>query len=280
MIPDINAQIMRQPQPGYQRVMCGGVEITALSDGTMGLGSDTLTGVPMSIIEDYLRQAHVTEVQLTTSVNIFLIKHAGRLILVDSGCGLSYGPSLNKLPLNLKSAGYIPEQITDILITHLHDDHAGGLVMGNKPVFPNATVYVDSREGVNYMVEPYQKCGKLVRFSGVRELLPDITSQPIPGHTPGHCGFILDANGQKLLFWGDLMHIEEVQFPAPHVNSIFDMSSSMAVAQRKKIFAEAAEQGYLIAGSHITYPGIGRLASERIGYRWWPLRFRDDAVIS
>ncbi|MFU2319259.1 hypothetical protein [Rahnella sp. PCH160] len=93
-MPDINAQIMRQPQPGYQRVMFSGVEITALSDGTMGLGSDTLTGAPISIIEDYLRQAHVTEVHLTTSVNIFLINKNVEILRVSLVLG-SYCPILS-----------------------------------------------------------------------------------------------------------------------------------------------------------------------------------------
>jgi len=278
----MNAQaaspVMRQPQAGWLRVTVGDAEVTALSDGTMVLTPDMLTGVPQAEIARHLRNAHMHDQTLHTSVNIYLIRHGGRMVLVDGGCGLFYGPSLNKLPASLKAAGYAPEQITDVLLTHAHDDHAGGLVVGGKLIFPNATVHLERREGVNSMVAPYQKAGKLAHFDGSAELVPGIRSQPTPGHTPGHSGFVLESQGQKLIFWGDLMHIEEVQFPAPQINSIFDSNRVEAMAQRQKAFADAAEKGYLVAGAHITYPGIGRLAKEGSGYRWWPLRYVDDAI--
>lgn len=273
-----SSPVMSKPQAGYLRVMVGDAEVTALSDGTMALTPDMLTGAPRTEIDAHLRNAHMRGHTLHTSVNIFLIRHGGRMVLVDGGCGLFYGPSLNKLPASLKASGYTPEQITDVLVTHLHDDHAGGLMMDGKRVFPNATIYVDKREGVNAMVAPCQKVGKLARFEGEFELTPGIRSLPTPGHTPGHSAYVLETKGQKLLFWGDVMHIEEVQFPAPQINSVFESNRADAVAQRQKVFADAAEKGYLVAGAHITYPGIGRLAKEGSGYRWWPLRYVDDAV--
>lgn len=273
-----SSPVMSKPQAGYLRVMIGDAEVTALSDGTMVLTPDMLTGAQRSEIDRHLSNAHMHGQTLHTSVNIYLIRHAGRMVLVDSGCGLFYGPSLNKLPASLRAAGYTPEQITDVLVTHLHDDHAGGLVVDGKLIFPNATIHVDKREGVNAMVAPYQKVGKLARFEGAVELAPGIRSQPAPGHTPGHSAFVLDNKGAKLLFWGDLMHIEEVQFPAPQINTIFDSSRATAIEQRRRVFADAAEKGYLVAGAHVTHPGIGRLAREGSGYRWWPLRFVDDAI--
>lgn len=277
----MNAQtsstVMDQPQAGYLRIVVGDAEVTVLSDGTMILTPDMLTGVPSAVIDQHLRNAHMEGRTLHTSVNIYLIRLGERLVLVDGGCGLFYGPSLNKLPASLKAAGYTPEQITDVLITHTHDDHAGGLVVNGKLVFPNATVHVGRGEGVNSMIAPYQKAGKLARFDGSAELVPGIRSLPLPGHTAGHSGFVLESQGEKVLFWGDLMHIEEVQFPAPNVNSIFDSDRAEAIAQRQQIFADAAEKGYLVAGAHITHPGIGRLVKEGSGYRWWPLRYVDDA---
>jgi glyoxylase-like metal-dependent hydrolase (beta-lactamase superfamily II) len=104
-------------------------------------------------------------------------------------------------PIPVHCAGITPEQITDVLLTHLHDDHASGLVVGGKLIFPNATIHVERREGVDAMVAPYQKAGRLARFDGAVELLPGIRSQPSPGHTSGHSGFILESEGQKLVFW-------------------------------------------------------------------------------
>ena len=120
--------------------------------------------------------------------------------------------------------------------------------------------------------------GKPARFEGSVELAPGVRSEPPPGHTPGHSGFVLESKGQKLLFRGDLMRIEEVQFPAPRVNSVFESDRAEAIAQRQKIFADAAEKGCLVAVAHVTHPGIGRLSKEGSGYRRWPLRHVDDAV--
>lgn len=209
---------------------------------------------------------------------VFLIRHSGRMVLVDGGCGLFYGPSPNKLPASLKAAGYTPEQIADVLVTHAHDDHTGGLVVDGKLVFPNATVHIDRREFVNSMVAPYQMVGQLARFEGSVELAPGVRGEPLPGHTPGHSGFVLESKCQKLLFRGDLMHVEEVQFPAPRVNSVFESDRVEAIAQRQKILADAAAKGDLVAGAHVTHPGIGRPSKEGSGYRWWASRFVDDAV--
>ncbi|MBO0144636.1 MBL fold metallo-hydrolase [Agrobacterium sp. Ap1] len=268
MADQTSSSSMRKPQAGYLRVMVGDAEVTALSDGTMVLTPDMLTGAPRAEIDRHLGNAHMQAKPLHTSVNIFLIRHAGRTVLIDGGCGLFYGPTLNKLPASLRAAGYSPEEITDVFITHLHDDHAGGLVAGDERIFPNATVHVDRREGVNAMVEPYEKVGKLARFEGSVELMPGIRSEPTPGHSPGHSGYMLESNGEQLLFWGDLMHIEEVQFPAPQINVIFDGNRMAAMKQRQTVFADAAKRGYLVAGAHVTYPGIGRLAKEGSGYRW------------
>lgn len=270
--------MMNKPQAGYQRVTVGDIEIIALSDGTIVMTPDELTGASKAEIKQHLKNAHMDGETLHTSVNIYLIKIADRLVLVDAGCGLFYGPSLNKLPASLKSAGYTPDQITDILITHLHDDHAGGLIAGEKRIFPNATVHVEMHDGVNSMMSPYQKVGKLARFEGEAELLPGLRSLPTPGHTRGHSAFVLESNGKKIVFGGDLLHIEEVQFPAPHINVIYDSNPSQAMQQRIKSFDDAAEKGYLVALAHVTFPGIGRLAKDGKGYRFWPLRFVDNAI--
>lgn len=293
------APVMSKPQAGWLRVMVGDAEVTALSDGILTLDPGILTGATPAEVEQHLQNAHMRGHPLHTSVNAYLIRHAGRLVLVDAGAGGMFGPTAAKLLASLRAAGFAPEQVTDVLITHLHPDHVGGLVAGDKRVFPNATVRADKRDtdfwlsaeqmaaapedarGFFKMAQaalaPYEKTAKLAPFEGTLELAPGIRSQPAPGHTPGHSFYVLESKGQKLVFWGDLMHVEEVQFPAPQVTVSFDSDSPAARGQRLKAFADAAEKGYLVAVAHVTFPGIGRLAKEGTGYRWWPLRYVNDA---
>lgn len=292
------APTMAKAQAGYLRMMLGDAEVTALSDGTVVLESSILTGAKPEHVADLLKQAHQTG-PLHTSVNAFLVKVGDKLVLVDAGAGSFFGPSLNKLQASMKAAGYTPDQVTDILITHLHADHVGGLVSGEAIQFPNAVVHADKAE-LDYWLDtakaqaapkeaqgffqmaqaaltPYVKAGKVKPFEGATEMVPGIRTQPTHGHTPGHSFYVLESKGQKMVFWGDLMHFEEVQFPEPAITVAFDTDSKAAKAQRLAAFADAAKQGYLVAPSHVTFPGIGHLRKQGAGYVWLPVRYVNDA---
>src|SRR5260370_30644779 len=133
-------------QAGYFRFKVGSVDVTALSDGTLGWEPiEQLTNVKPGEAAKLLDKAYVKS-PVEASMNAFLIQLGDRLILVDAGTGGLLGPKLFKLPSSLKNAGYSPEQITDILVTHVHPDHTGGLTVGGKRVFPNAIVHMDKRE--------------------------------------------------------------------------------------------------------------------------------------
>lgn len=292
-------------QAGFYRLRIGDFEITALSDGTVPLPVfDLLTNIKPLEIQKLLSDAFV-KAPLDASVNAFLIKPAGdtnKLIMVDAGSGELYGPTLNKLVASLKAVGYEPEQITDILLTHIHTDHSGGIMDGNRMVFPNAVVHADKRE-VDYWlnpanrdkskgdkeqlarlfseaaakVKPYLDAGKVKTFDGNTQLFPGIRSIATPGHTPGHSFYALESKGEKIVFFGDIMHVAEVQFPNPSVTIVFDSDSVAAAAQRKKAFADAAKNGYWIAPAHVSFPGIGHLRASGSGYKWIPIAYVNDA---
>ncbi|WP_374567431.1 MBL fold metallo-hydrolase [Ideonella sp.] len=292
------APTLAKAQAGYLRMMLGDAEVTALSDGTVVLDSSILTGAKPEHIKDLLNQAHQTG-PLHTSFNAYLVKTGDKLVLVDTGAGSFFGPTLNKLQAGMKAAGYTPDQVTDILITHLHADHVGGLVNGEAIQFPNAVVHADKAE-LDYWLDtakaeaapkeaqgffkmaqaaltPYVKAGKVKPFEGATEMVPGIRTQPTHGHTPGHSFYVLESKGQKLVFWGDLLHFEEVQFPEPTITVAFDVDQKAAKAQRLAAFADAAKQGYLVAPSHVTFPGIGHLRKQGAGYVWLPVRYVNDA---
>jgi glyoxylase-like metal-dependent hydrolase (beta-lactamase superfamily II) len=290
-----SAPLSKAQTPGWYRMMLGDFEVTVLSDGTVPLPMEKLlTGTTPAKIEAALTKAYLKP-PFETSVNSFLINTGTKLVLIDTGAGALFGPTLNKLVANLKASGYQPEQIDEIYITHMHGDHVGGLVSNGKLVFPNATVRAakadadfwlsqanldkapdamkDFFKGAQASLNPYVTAGKFKAFDGETELVPGIRGIPTPGHTPGHAFYEVTSKGQKLVAWGDLMHVAAVQFPDPSVTIQFDSDAKAAAAARKKAFADAAKQGYFVAIAHVSFPGIGQLRSDGSGYRWVPVSY-------
>ncbi len=288
---------LSQSQAGFYRLKVGAIEVIALSDGTVTLNSKLLTRMQQDQVQSVLKRSFVGPL-LNASVNAYLVKQGDRLILVDAGTGELYGPTLNKLPASLKAVGYTPEQITDILVTHIHTDHTGGLMDGGTRVFPNATIHVDRRE-VDYWLSPDKRAqasaqmqqyfdqaqlkfgpsvtaGKVQPFDGATQLFPGIRSVPAYGHTPGHSFYVLESQGEKMAFWGDVLHVAEVQLPHPDVTIQFDVDPTAAAATRALAFADASKQGYLIALAHMSFPGVGHLRRDGKGYRFVPLTYLND----
>lgn len=289
------APMVKTSAPGFYRVMLGDFEITALSDGTVSLPMDQLlTNTTPAATLKSLEKAHL-KVPVETSVNGYLINTGSKLVLVDSGAGSLFGPTLGKLAANIKAAGYQPEQVDEIYITHMHADHVGGLAAAGVPVFANATVRADqhdadfwlsqanldkaapdakgSFQGAMASLNPYVKANKFKAFDGDTELVPGIKAVASHGHTPGHSIYLIESKGQKLMLWGDLMHVAAVQFEHPTVTVKFDSDSKAAAEQRKKAYADAAKQGYLVGSAHLSFPGLGYVRPEGKAYAWIPLNY-------
>ena len=133
--------------PGCYRMMLGDIEVTALSDGTFPMPVDKmLTHVKPDELDAALKHAIPERARGGTSVNGFLVNTGSKLVLIDTGSGILFGPSVGKLLTNLKASGYRPEQVDEIYITHMHSDHVGGLVLDGKPAFPNAIVRAAQQE--------------------------------------------------------------------------------------------------------------------------------------
>jgi glyoxylase-like metal-dependent hydrolase (beta-lactamase superfamily II) len=290
-----SAPMAKSTAPGYYRFMLGDFEITALSDGTMPLPVDQLfSNMTPEKVRAELAKSYLGT-PLETSVNAFLVNTGTKLVLVDTGMGTVMGPSLGKLLVNLRASGYEPAQVDEIFITHMHGDHIGGLAAGDKPAFPNAVLRVDKADADHYLSEheaeaasadqksafatavaavgPYIKAGHFQPFDADGELVPGIRSLATHGHTPGHNNYVIESRGQKLVLWGDLMHVGAVQFADPSVTVKFDAVPAAAERARQAAFADAAKNGYLVGAAHLPFPGIGHLRSEGAGYVWIPINY-------
>ncbi len=287
--------------PGYYRMMLGDFEVTALSDGTNALPvSALLQGVAAPEIGKLLAKSYLAE-PVETSFNGFLINTGSKLVLIDTGAGKSMGPGTGHLLANLQAAGYRPEQVDEVYITHFHGDHIGGLLSGEQRSFPNAVIRADSHESGYWLdakamatapkdvrerseaamaqLQPYIAAGQFKTFDSAAGgaqglvLVPGIRALDTRGHTPGHTSYLIESAGAKLLVLGDLVHVGAVQFPRPAVGIRFDTDAKAANAQRAKVFADAAAHGYWIAAAHLSFPGIGHVQRSGAGYNWVPANY-------
>ncbi|MFC5512345.1 MBL fold metallo-hydrolase [Massilia jejuensis] len=288
------APMAKTAAPGYSRVMLGEFEITPLSDGTVDLPVDKLLQQKADKTTATLARARL-KAPLETSDNAFLVNTGSKLILIDAGAGTFFGPTLGKLLANMKAAGYSPEQVDEVYLTHMHSDHLGGLVAQSKPAFPNAVVRAAKLEADHWLsqanmdkapedgkgsfknamaaLDPYIKAGRFKTFEGDVEVSPGIRAQGGHGHTPGHTTYVVQSGGRKLVVIGDLIHVAAVQFENPAVTIGFDGDQKAAAAARKKLFDAVARDGSLVGGAHLQFPGMGYLRSEGKGYRWIPVNY-------
>lgn len=282
--------------PGYYRMFLGNFEITALYDGAIDLDTKLLKNSNEKEIRHLLARMFVKGPAVQTAVNAYLINTGSKLVLVDAGAAQLFGPGLGNIASNLKAAGYSPEQVDTVLLTHLHGDHVNGLIDAEgKAVFANAEIWSAQADNDFWLSEeiaakapkdfqaffkmardaaaPYRASGKWKVFFAGQQIVPGISSQAAYGHTPGHSAYLIADGKDKLLIWGDIVHNHAVQFARPHVAIEFDNDSKAAVATRKRIFAQAAKEKLLVGGMHLPFPGIGHVRAEARGYSWVPIEF-------
>jgi glyoxylase-like metal-dependent hydrolase (beta-lactamase superfamily II) len=254
----------------------------------------TIDGVAKALRED----PHLLDV----ADSGFLVNTGKQVILVDAGAGTWWGgPAFGRLENSLRSAGYTPDQVDLVLITHLHADHIGGLTtQDGQRVFPNADVFVAESESdfwlspenaakapkdaqpffqsAQAIAAPYIKAGKWHAFSGSEAIADGMKIVPLLGHTPGHMGYEFSSKGQKILFWGDVFHAPRVQLKNPEVTAVFDINQSAAAATRKRLLATLAGEDIVIASPHGSFPSFARLHKDGNGYSWAPVVFADQWV--
>ncbi len=287
------APLIGTQAPGFYRLKLGDLEITALSDGTALLPMAKIyEGISEEDARTYLA-GHFQSDPAEISVNAFLVNTGDRLVLIDAGTGALMGPTLGKLVANIEAAGYRADQIDEVILTHIHADHSGGLTANGRRVFENAVLHVNAREAAFWLqasaeaqadaalgpqiaqahvnIDPYVDAGKFETFADDAAPLPGFGSVLRPGHTPGHSAIVVETGGQTLVFWGGIAHGDLLQFDRPEITVEFDIDQPTAAATRAAAFAEAADRGYLVAGAHHAFPGIGHVRRDETNYDWVPL---------
>jgi glyoxylase-like metal-dependent hydrolase (beta-lactamase superfamily II) len=266
----------------------GDVAVEGLSDGILKTSLDLVIGMGRAEAENLV--GGTDNGSLYIPVNNFLIRRGGKVIMIDAGAGNTMQPTLGKLPDDLRAAGVEPAAVTHIVMTHLHPDHANGLVddSGN-PHYPNAEIVVHETEADFWMrtdvetdearvkgnrartrinLKPYLDRIRRVRdgeeFSGFTPVLA-------PGHTPGHtCWLLAASNGGGFMALGDVVHLSAIQISHPGTALTYDLDKNLAIKSRKRILDMAASERLAIAGAHVNAPGFGYVVRKGISFAFEP----------
>jgi len=275
--------------PGLYHLAVGEFLVTAVNDGTFQASFDLIAGIDQEECERIERAAfRVVPPRMT--MNTFLLQLDGKHVLIDTGCGVTMGPTLGKQIDNLAAMGIEPADIDVVLMTHLHPDHMNGLIDARgAAVFPRAELVINEAElrfhddetspsrtpeeargffaEAKVAIAPYRD---RIRTAKDGPTLPGVTAVTQPGHTPGHTAWLVESNGESVLIWGDILHMPNLQLTAPHAGTVLDIDPALAIATRRRALDMAATDRLRVAGIHLDFPAFGHIERAGQSYRFIP----------
>ena len=274
---------------GFYRRRVGDLVVTAINDGMIDLPLGAMRGVEPDGASAMLQEAFRAP-SPRSSVNAFLVQGGGSTVLIDTGAGDGMGPTMGRLQASLAAAGVAPDGVDAVVMTHLHPDHAGGLASpAGLAMFPKAELVIAQQEADFWLneavaaaapderkpyfakaqaaVAPYRS--RLRLFSGT-DVASSLQAHPLPGHTPGHTGYLVTSGSAALLIWGDVLHVQDVQARRPEVGVIFDADPEEAVRSRLRALDMAARDRLMVAGMHLHFPAFSHVVKRAEGYALVP----------
>jgi glyoxylase-like metal-dependent hydrolase (beta-lactamase superfamily II) len=266
----------------------GDIDMVALSDGPFPATLDTL--IDFDRDEAQRLRGKPAGTPFFLPVNSYLITLGDKRVLIDTGCGPTMGPKLGQLPNRLREMGVAPDAIDVILLTHIHPDHAMGLVDAEgAAIFPKAELIVHEVEAnfwlasdpaaaaserirrnigkARHATGPYRERMRTVRDG---EALPGISATLLAGHTPGHTGWVVHSGRDSVLIWGDVVHIPAIQVARPEAAFEYDVDPQTARATRARTFDMVSADRLRVAGAHLDFPGLGTIVRTGTQYRFEP----------
>ena len=278
--------------PALFHAPLGNYRITALFDGMAGLAKGFFSGVDASVVDATLAAAGITGDALPAPVTAFLLQSDDRTILIDAGMGDVdiLGPGLGLTVGALAAMGVQPQDVDTIIATHAHPDHIGGLVDANGAVFANAELIISETEvgfwgDAGMMAQAPAEAQGLFQFAQTvfsayadrtrmvgdgAEVAPGMTLHLAPGHTPGHSVLAIDGGDRQLMMVADAVHNSVLHLALPDIGFGFDIDSGIAAASRRALFDQVSADNMLVAGSHLPFPGFGRIVTSGDAYAYVP----------
>jgi glyoxylase-like metal-dependent hydrolase (beta-lactamase superfamily II) len=283
--------------PSRYALKVGDIDVLVVSDGVLPLPTQML-GHNVSAAEraPWFKEMYLPPDALDWALNVMVVRSGDRNILIDAGLGMD--PDLNlpragQLIRRLGASGINLGEITDVVITHLHMDHIGGLLVDGvkEQLHPELRIHVAAAEVEFWKAPDFSRTnmppgfpdalratathflaeyGSYVRtFDEVHEIAPGVTAHRTGGHTPGHSVVRLNSNGEALTFAGDA--IFAVGFEQPNWHNGFEHDPEGAAQVRITLLNELAGTGEMLVATHLPFPSVGRVSADGEAFRWVPV---------
>lgn len=264
-----------QVAPEAKSFKFGALELSVLRDSGLAFsnyGSVFGLNANPAAVARVLSEAGAPTNEIRLDVDALLIRLPKHLVLIDAG----YGPANHGVvQQSLALAGVAPKDITDILISHSHLDHVGGLVDAQgQSAFPKATIRMSAKEWA-FMLSSSNAAAPVIKaqvktFEPGQEILPGITPLALTGHTPGHSGYEISSAGKKLVATGDMTHSSVISLTKPEWTLAWDADKKAGAKMRREELQRIVDTHELVFAPHFPFPGVGRIEQAGDGFRFVP----------
>lgn len=290
-------EINRAMPPQTDRFTVGSFEVLVVKDGARASGAPNETfGTDQSAetVGTLLQENFLPADGFVNSFAPVVINTGNEVILFDTGMGPGgRAQGTGRLIEGLTAGGYTPEDVSIVVLTHLHGDHIGGLMEESGPAFPNARYVTGQAEydfwtdtaregtaaenGHKAVLEKVKPLADKMTFIGDGDdVVSGVTGMAAFGHTPGHMIFNVESDGRRLMLVADTANHYVLSLQRPDWEVRFDMDKAMAAETRKKVFDMIAADKVAFLGYHMPFPSVGYAEKLETGYRFVPKTYQFD----
>ncbi|KQV82198.1 MBL fold metallo-hydrolase [Massilia sp. Root351] len=282
--------------PSRYALQVGEIDVLIVSDGVLPLPTATMaTNATPDDLANWLDYMFMPRDAFDWPLNVMVARSGAQTILVDTGLGSQFSgfPRAGQFPQRLKAAGIALDTVTDVIITHMHMDHVGGLLADGvkEQLRPDVRIHVAAAEVEFWDAPDFTQTvmptpvppvlrstaasflkeyrSKLRIFKDQYQVAPGVVVRLTGGHTPGHSVVDLTSEGERLTFAGDAMF--PVAFDHPEWQNGFEHDPEESTRVRLGLFRELAENGGLLVASHLPFPSVGRVAVDGDAFRYVPV---------
>jgi len=282
--------------PSRYALRVGEIDVLVISDGVFPLPAATLAtnADPADLaawLDDRLEPTDV----YCWPLNVVVVRSGGRTVLIDAGIGAEFPRAGGLLALRLEAAGIDPASVTDVVLTHLHVDHVGGLLADGlrDRLRPDVPIHLAAAEAEFWASPDFSRNtfagmpdvlrsaaarflnvyhSRLRAFEAEYEVAPGVVVCRIGGHTPGHSVVRLASGGQRLTFLGDAVFPDH--FDRPDWYNAFDHDPEEAVRVRVRLLRQLAATREPLVAAHLSFPSLGRVAVAGNVFRFVPAEWK------
>jgi glyoxylase-like metal-dependent hydrolase (beta-lactamase superfamily II) len=284
---------------GWYRYKIGSIEVTVATDGIsrFKMAEDHVTNIKKDVVNAALAEVFMEKDMMTTPYNPIAINTGSKVAVIDTGTGESNYKKSNgtagQMVSNLAAAGIDRNAVDVVIISHYHGDHMNGLLMDdNSLTYPNAEIVVPAVEHAYWMDDGEMSRAPKGRMEGNfknvrrvlnpevlkrvktyewgKDVIPGVTAQGTPGHTPGHTSFVISSGSDAVFVQSDVTHVPFLFVRHPDWHAFYDQDGAMAEATRRKVYDMLVADKMRVQGFHYPFPANGYVEKDGTGYRLVP----------